>query len=286
MGPLSDKEVISKLSENYVPVALNLYLIREAKGTAGDFFRKFHKQRPKQYQGLYVVTAEGKVLANRAEQPAKGSWAADTLKLLDEGLDAFGAVTPRKPKATTPNAEHGLGLRDDGSIVLATYVRPMTLGLDKRGLGPLVIDRITLTKDEVKSLTLANGVQDATWRVPAETATALCRLTSPLSDTNWLAKRDEVSKAFLRGKIDRKSGGTSYLSFTGTVASAHVFQLDPHKGKQVKAEVTLRGAGTMESRSGKLLSLVLVGEGRFRNYPPYDQESKYGAVVEWRLKAE
>jgi hypothetical protein len=283
---LSDDEIISKVSKNYVPVALNLYLIREAKGAGGDFFRKMEKQRPKQYQGLYVVTADCKVLANRSEKPAKGSWAADTLKMLDEGLAAFGEVTPRKPKATAPNAERGLGVRDDGGIVLATYVRPMTLGLDRRGLGPLVIDRVTLKKDEFEGLTKANAATDDTWRAPDETAKALHRVLSPLSDSNWLAKRDEVTKAVLRAKVDRKSNGVSYLSFTGTIASVHLFPFEPHKGKKVRAEMTLRGVGTMESKTGKLLSLVLVGWGKFRNYPPYDEESKYGAVVEWRRKAD
>ena len=33
-----------------------------------------------------------------------------------------------------------------------------------------------------------------------------------------------------------------------------------------------------------LLSLLLLGDGRYRNYPPYDNVVRYGSVVEWRLK--
>jgi hypothetical protein len=33
--------------------------------------------------------------------------------------------------------------------------------------------------------------------------------------------------------------------------------------------------------SGRLLSLTLVFDGRFRNYPPYDAPARFGAVVEW-----
>jgi hypothetical protein len=287
VGPLSDKEVIARVSRNYVPVAVNLYVTRNAKGASGDFYRKLAEQRPKQYQGLYVVTAECKVLAARSEQPTKGTWTDDTLRLLDQGLDAFGEVTPRRPSPTKPNADHGLGLRDDGGIALATYVRPLSLGLDPRGRGPVVIDRVALTKDELKGLTPAGGgAKGETWRVPEETAKALHKVTSPLSDSNWLAKRDEVTKAALTGKIDRVSKGVAYVPFRGSIQSAHVFQIEPHKGKKVRAEVSLRGAGTMEAKTGKLLTLVLIGDGKFRNYPPYDQESAYAAVVEWRREEE
>ena len=33
--------------------------------------------------------------------------------------------------------------------------------------------------------------------------------------------------------------------------------------------------------SGRLLSLTLVFDGRFRNYAPYDAPARFGAVVEW-----
>ena len=41
-----------------MPVALNLYEIKKAKGPGGDFFRAVQKQRPGQYQGLYLVDPE------------------------------------------------------------------------------------------------------------------------------------------------------------------------------------------------------------------------------------
>jgi hypothetical protein len=78
----------------------------------------------------------------------------------------------------------------------------------------------------------------------------------------------------------------AYLSFKGAISGEHVWQFEPHKGKKLYANVTLRGVGTAESKTGKLLTLTLVGDGRFRNHPPYDDESKYGVVVEWRLKPE
>jgi hypothetical protein len=283
---LSDKEVISKASLNYVPVALNLYEIRKRKGSAGEFYTKIAKQRPSQYQGLYVATAEGKVLASRGSQPKKGTWEADTLKMLDEGLEAFGEVTPRKFKLVDPTPERGIGVRKDGSIVLEAYVRPLTLGLDTRGRGPLVIDRVELTKAEKSSLTLAEAEEGSTWTVPEKVVGAFYRVLSPVSDSNWLARRNEVDKATLRGKVERVRKGVAYLSYTGSISGVHVFQIEPNKGKKIYADVKFRGTGTADAKTGKLLTLLLVGDGRFRNYPPYDDESKYGVVVEWWLKPE
>jgi hypothetical protein len=38
-------------------------------------------------------------------------------------------------------------------------------------------------------------------------------------------------------------------------------------------------------RTGAMLSLTLVWEGAFRNYPPYhDPPSRFGAVIEWRAE--
>ena len=57
--------MIRFISANCVPVALNLYEIRKAKGPGGDFFRTVQKQRPAQYQGLYLVSPDGQ----RAGEP-------------------------------------------------------------------------------------------------------------------------------------------------------------------------------------------------------------------------
>lgn len=286
MGPLSDKEVISRVAANFVPVAVNLYLTRDEKSSSGDFYRQMAKQRPEQYQGLWVVTGEGKVLAGRGDQPKKGSWTADTLRLLGEGLTAFGEVTPRRAGPTRPNPDLGVGLRDGGGIALATYVRSLTLGLDPRGKGPLVIDRVELTKAELAGLTPEVRDAGTTWDVPAATCKALHKILSPLSDTNWLARRDEVPEAALTGKVVRVEGGVARLSFRGSLRGLRKFPHEPHKDKPIRSEVSLRGAGTMEAKSGKLLTLALVGDGTFRNYAPYDDPSPYAAVLEWRREPE
>jgi hypothetical protein len=43
----------------------------------------------------------------------------------------------------------------------------------------------------------------------------------------------------------------------------------------------LGGVGTLDVKSGRLRSLTLVFDGRFRDYAPYDAPARFGAVVEW-----
>lgn len=266
-----------------VPVALNLYEIREAKGKAGEFFKKVAKQTPDQYQGLWVVNADAKVLARRASEPKKGSWEKDTQKMLDEGIEAFGGISPRKVRRVEPKPFRGVGVRDDGGIVLAVYTRSMSLGLDRRGLGRAVIDSVALTKNERASLTLAEAEKDSAWQLPSQVVRAFHRVLAPISDPNFLVKRDEVTKAVLKGSVDRVRGGVAYLSFRGEIAGVRTYPHEPHKGKKIRASVQLRGVGTADAKTGRLLSITLVGDGTFRNHPPYDEPSKYGVVVEWRL---
>ena len=58
---MSHPDMLRFISANTVPVALNLFVIREQRDAAGDFFRAVQKQRPAQYQGLYLVAPDGKV---------------------------------------------------------------------------------------------------------------------------------------------------------------------------------------------------------------------------------
>jgi hypothetical protein len=275
--------VIRAISRSFVPVGQNLYAIRKAKGPAGDFYRAVDKQRP-QYQGLYVVAPDGKLLASRASQPKKGSWTADTLKMVHEALEAYGSVTPREVKAVDPLPFRGAGVRDDGSILLKVSLRHMFLGLDPRGLSEPAHDSIPLTASMRTSLALAEAKRGATWAVPAQIARRLHRVLSPSTDANHLARLDEVSRARLSGTVERVRDGVAYLSFEGDIAGEHTWEFDPHKGKKIRASMKLTGVGTADAKSGELQSITLVGDGRYR--PISGDESKYGAVVEWRLRRE
>ena len=99
---MSDDGVIRFISQTCVPVALNLYEIRKAKNAGGDFFRNVQKQRPAQYQGLYLVSPDGIVLASHQNFKSHETWPQEVLADLEPGLEAFGEVTPREVRRADP----------------------------------------------------------------------------------------------------------------------------------------------------------------------------------------
>src|SRR5438876_9817032 len=115
--------MISCISTNTIPVALNLYMIRAQKGAAGDFFRGVQKQRPAQYQGLYLVAADGKVLASHQNFKSAKTWPREVLADLEPGLKAFGAMKPREVRRSDPLPRRGSGMRSNGGATAAVYLR-------------------------------------------------------------------------------------------------------------------------------------------------------------------
>src|SRR5205807_733854 len=149
--------------------ALNLYTIRKAKGSAGDFFRAVQKQRPAQYQGLYLVSPQGKVLSSMGKSAEGRAWVKLTLETIDDALHVFGPITPRTVEPSDPLPYRGVGEQKDGRITLALYTRGMLLGFDRRGLGSVTIDSVLLTPDERASLTLDELHGESRWTVPSQT---------------------------------------------------------------------------------------------------------------------
>jgi hypothetical protein len=266
-------------------VALNLYTIRKEKGPAGDFFRGVQKQRPAQYQGIYIVEPEGKVLASQGKEPPKPkSWTQDLLDVMEDAVRAHGGVTARKTDAIDLLPDRGFGRRADGSIVLAVYTRYMLAGLDRRGFGDSTLDSVVwsgIDRARVEFPGLATGDDFA---VGTAVVRKLHRVLSPSSDANTMPRADEVTQAKLVGRVEAIRGGIAHLSFRGSIAGVHTVEFDPNKGKKIHAEMAFSGVGACEVKTGKLLSLTLLGDGRYRSYGAGDRFMRYGAVVEWRLK--
>ena len=272
------------ISRQCVPVAINRELLSKEKSPVGDLYRSIQKQRT-QYQGIYVIDPAGKVLANQAKPPEDEKlWAKDLREKIDAGVKAYGDVTRRPKTKFAALADRGEGTRADGSGVLAVYARFLHLGTDKRGFGDPTYDSVALTAAEFAHFGKRESKAGMTWKVPANVVQHLHKVLSPNSDPNTLARADEVTLAKLEGKVERVSKGIAYLSFTGQITGTHVWPYPPNKGKEINGDVKLIGVGTCDAKTGKLRSITLVGAGEYRNFPPYDQVTKYGAVVEWKAK--
>jgi hypothetical protein len=272
-----------------VPVALNLYTIRQDKGEAGDFWRSVQRQKPN-YQGLWLASPEGKVLAAHQDMSSmadpRGRWARAALADLEAGLKAFGPVTPRHVQKFQSLPHRGVGTQPDGRVTLAVtdrwvFVKDLSRDPPRDALGATVLDSITLTAGEWQGLAPAGAKPGGAWAVPEATA----RKFFPLLSTGDTVFRDmkEVTSVRLAGRVEKVEGGVAYLAYEGDIAATHRGTKDEGKeGKRCSsAAKLLGGVGACDAKSGRLLALTLVFDGRFRNYAPYGEPARFGAVVEW-----
>jgi hypothetical protein len=272
-----------------VPVALNLYKIRQEKSEAGDFFRSVQKQKPN-YQGLWVVSPAGKVLAAHQDMSTMadphGKWARSALADLKAGLTAFGSVTPRRIEKVESLPHRGVGAQPDGGVTFAVtdrwvIVKDLSRDPPRNALGATVLDSVTLAAGEWKQLTPADGKPAAEWAVPEATARKFFPLLSA-SDTTFRDAK-EVTSVHLTGRVVKVEGQIVHLSYEGEVAATHQGTRDEAREGQKcsSAAKLLGGAGLYDRKSGQLLALTLVFDGQYRNYAPYDSPTRFGAVVEW-----
>jgi hypothetical protein len=278
-----------------VPVALNLFKIREAKGPAGDFFRSVYKQKP-QYQGLWVVAPEGRALASHQETKDLSNWPKKVLADLQTGLRAFGTVTERTVRIGSASLAaslpyRGRGLQPDGRVTLALaekYVIVRNLDKDPPpdALGATVLDSITLSPAEWASFAPPQVKTGSEWSVPE----SVTRQLYPVLSVSSVLFRDsaEVGLARLTGKVESVEGGIAVLRYEGSLSGTHIGTADEGKaGNQCGAEAkTIGGVGTYNIKAKKMLSLTLVFDGLSRNWKPYDDPpTRFGAVVEWVAKS-
>jgi hypothetical protein len=273
---LCQDDVIRFISTNTVPVALNLYVIREQKDAAGDFFRNVRKQRPAQYQGLYLVAPDGKVVASHQNFKSHKTWPQEVLSDLEPGLRTFGSVKPRTVQRGDPSPKRGSGMLADGGVSLAIYLRYSIKGIPLRELPNPTIDTLTLTAKELSQLAPPTLQAGASWNIPQELAHRFSRVLGP-GDEDSMPRPHEVTSAKLSGAVKAIEGDTAYLSYEGALAGSHLNQAK----KRTHGEVKVTGAGRYDLKSGRLESLVWVCDGIYKGAPPYDQARVYSGVVEW-----
>jgi hypothetical protein len=266
------------VSANFVPVAVNLYKIREAKDAAGDLFRSVRRQKM-QYQGIWIVSPEGKVLAAHHEVKDRKNWTAEVLATIEESLAAFGLVETRLPQATNPLPFRGRGIQADGSISLAIYTRYMRHVRRDNSVvaeGLAVVDSLVLSASQWAVLSPPDFAVGTEWTLPDAVARRFCRVLSPASDQSTMPRPNEVASVEIKGKVIEVHDGMAQLEFSGQMMAEHHYL-----GKISPAEARFTGTGSCDVASGHPRSLLWVFDGIYRNFPPYDQPRKTAAVVEW-----
>lgn len=271
--------MIRLISSNFVPVAANLYEIRKEKGEAGDFFRNVQKQRPAQYQGLYVVSAEGIVLSSHQAFKSDKTWPAEVTASLQEGIKAFGAITPRQVERADPSPHRGIGVQPDEAVTLAIYARVSIKGIPLREVPDPTIDSLTLTPTEFTAFNPRAGRVGSQWTIPEELAKKFSRVLGP-RDEDSMPRPNEVTSVEFAGKVLLVEGDLAYLGFQGTIAGNHKTQAK----KTTQSTAKLVGAGVFDLKTSELRSMTWVFDGTFRGPVPYDQPHNYHAVAEWHRK--
>lgn len=253
-------------------MALNLYHIRADK-SPGDFFKGVQKQRPAQYQGLYLVSLTGKVLASHQAFKSHKTWAEEVVSDLTPGLKAFGEIKPRPGQKVNALPYRGVGTRPDDSITLAVQQRLVLVkDLEKEPpsgtLGGIIPDSIVLTAADWKALTPPKAELGTKWTVPE----AVARKFYPLLSVSDTVFRDgnEVTSVEITGKVQKVVDGIATLNFAGHLAGTHHGTKNEGKlGNQVSAELKmLGGVGQLAIKTGHIEALTLVFDGQFRNWAP------------------
>lgn len=290
--------MIDQVRRDFVPVAVNLYKIRERHDAAGDLFRSVQRQVPN-YQGIWIVTPNGKVLAAHQNYQSAASWTREVLATMESARAAFGPIAPRQVAASDPIPHRGVGTLADGGVDLALasrYVRgggqrSAPAAVKKPSLwmwdgplqpdGPPVIDSVVLTPSEWASMAPPQTRVGEEWTVPEAVACKFSRALSPSSDQSTMPRPAECTAAELRARIEGVDGDRVTVRLAGRWEAKHVY-LDKPSYAWANATGTL-----VCDQNGRPRSLTMLFSGAYRMAPPYDNEDRpIGAVVEWRRETD
>ena len=278
-----------------MPVALNLYKIRDAKDEGNAFFRSVQAQKT-QYQGFWLVTWDGHVLASplaisRELPPNQSDWPKMMLADLKSGMNEFGTIAPRHVSPTDPLPYRGVGVRPDGGVTLAVtdkliVVQDLTPNLPPGAIAAINLDSVTLSAAEWSALAPPDTRAESQWIIPQAVGRRFFPLLSPTDKV--FQGPGEVTEVQLAGRVFSVRDGIASLIYGGRIAGTyHGAKSEGMEGRECCSALKIIGAvGAYDIRAREMLSLTWVWDGRFWGYHnPSDhdqrQSRRFGAVIEW-----
>jgi len=283
-GPLSDDLVIDRISTMFIPVAVNLYTIREDKGPGGKLFRSVQTQMD-QYQGFWLVTPDGKALAKKHDwlesDPAKRP--NELVRAMDEVLQAVGSVKPSHAKPAVLFPYRGTGVEPDGSVTLALFGRLMH---DGKPDGPMMLDSVTMGAAEWAHFAPPgpNG-GGREWSVPESVARKLARSLSP-GDSSGVCRPEDFREAELKAQVESIGETPARIRFTGKWKADGFY--GGERDHPFSAMATAEGIAIYDVEKKSMRSLLLVFSGRVWTGGSSAGSEKTGretgGVVEWTNK--
>jgi hypothetical protein len=279
VGPLSDERVVKVISKWCVPVAINLYKIRGAQGEAGDFFRAVHKEKP-QYQGFWIVSPEGKVIASHHEVKSEKTWPQEVLQVLQSGLDKELDREPRQYDWKPANPYRGHAVMEDGSVNLALFVRFVFSG---KPSGPGAFDSIPFSAtDWAKFAPAAEAKVGTKWDIPDELAKQFCKCLSAKSDQTNVPRPHEVNEIEMHGVVQSIQDDIATLAYHGKIAAVHQhpFAKEP---KTNRGQASFMGFARYNLKTREMQTFTLAFDGTYHAFPPHhERQYTIFAGVEWQ----
>ena len=290
----ADDDVIRTISSNFVPVFVNLVKIRTDPDTK-DWFRLIGSQYD-QYQGIWVVSSEGKVLhsdrrwrsraANATNLEFNNMVKQDMLEIAQASLKTFGPVQPRQVKPQEPLPYRGIGVRPDGNVDLAIYRRKVSppSHRDFKADGPGMRDTLPLNKEEWAALTPPKPAAGTEWVIPEAIAKKMVRplcinsLGSPAS----MPGPEDAKVAQLTARVEAVEDGQARIRLTGAFEANKVLKNEP--GLSYRGAATATGIAVYDLNQKTMSSLLLVYHGTYQQgrTPESAPSLGLGAVIEWQ----
>ncbi len=282
-------------------MAVNIYKARKFKGAGGELYRSIQKQK-NQFQGIWIVSPEGKVLSGYGESShvvitngdvdnakTEAAWVKVIGKTITDALKVCGKVTPRSVQHFESLPNRGVGVRPDKSVNLALYGRyiaykPLRSDADNH----VRIDSLSLTAQQWAGLAPPKVEAGTEWKVPDGVARQFSRVLCPSSDSDGWPLAKEVTRVQFTGRVDKIENGMAFLSYRGDIAGVHVaigqnasgLKADEPKPRY-GGEAKLTGLALYDTTRREMKALTFVFEGTYRYRMPADARSM-AVVVEWQ----
>ena len=269
------------ISRNFVAAAVNLYEVREKTHPANAFFAKLAEQK-QQYQGIWIATPEGKLLGSYFESENKEfDWTVRLIETLQTSLRAFGPVTAVDVRPVDSHPNRGIGVQADGSATLAGTCRRLLLNGKQLTLPQL--DRFKLTEKQFAGLRPAEVKIGAVFEVSVDAVKALSHLMTHGSGMGQFPEPKDVTDAKLIGSVTEIADGIATITYAGEMAATHkdLFSKNERFGH---GKTRIVGYGTVDARTGRMLSLLLLMDTAYRGFPPYDEPQQIVGLVEWKAR--
>ena len=271
---MNNDEVIKRISENFVPVAVNIYRMR-GKDSASRLFQSVQKQKYS-YQGVWIVDPAGKVTLMGLGEKNLEVRIKRFIDDLDQTVETFGSMKPRSVKWQEPLPWRSVGVQPDGKVTLALYVRHCSAREWENFIPPKSlpgIDSITFDAEEWATFTPAKLQVGAAWNIPSAVVRKFNRGVDGIWDVS--VKPEHAKLAQLRAVVEAVDRKQARIRLTGKVESSWIKPFNNPNKNTTHAWCDLEGTALYDVEKKELSSLLLL----FRGGLPVDAGDKQGGTL-------